>query len=60
MRTTTHRSLKIHTNSDTRWDDCDWDSMNPGRHMDVRAYRRHGRWIASSLHNWHDDDMGMH
>ena len=53
MRTTSQRRLRIHTNSGTRWDDCDWGDMGYGHHVDVRAYRSHGMWFASSMHNWH-------
>lgn len=63
MRTTTHRRLRIHTTNATWWDDCDWGSMGYGHHVDVRAYRNHGMWFASSMHNWHDQgdwgDMWM-
>jgi hypothetical protein len=33
----------------------DWGDMRYGHHIDVRAYHSHGRWMASTMHDWHDD-----
>lgn len=58
MRTSS-RSVRIHTGEGTHWYGCNWDDMDPGHHVDVRAYRQHGAWIAQSIQNWrgswHDD-----
>lgn len=56
MHTTTRRSLRIYTNQRTSWgEDCDWGDM---RYVDVRAYRSHGRWMASRMQNWDNGDWG--
>lgn len=60
MRTNNNRNVRIHTNRNTSWDNCDWDDMDNGHGVDVRAYRHGGRWVAKSMHNWrsHGDDHG--
>ena len=63
MHTTTGRRVRIYVNGSTHWDGCDWDDMHGGYHMSVRAYRSHGRWMASHMQSWHGDwgdgwDMG--
>ena len=55
MHTTTNSSVRIYTSHATRWDDCDWGDMRSGHHIDVRAYHSHGHWMASTMHNWHDN-----
>ena len=58
------RNVRIYATRGTRWSGCDWDDMRYGNHMDVRAYRSHGRWMASLMQRWHGDwhdgwdDMG--
>ena len=54
MRTTTNTSRRIYRY--TAWDDCDWGDMRYGHHVDVRAYRSHGRWVATRMQNWTDWD----
>ena len=54
MRTSS-RSVRIHTGQSTNWDGCDWDDMDPGHRVDVRAYRQHNRWIAQRIQNWRGD-----
>jgi hypothetical protein len=49
MHTTTNSSVRIYTGGATRWDGCDWGDMRYGRHIDVRAYQSHGRWMASTM-----------
>ena len=56
MHTTTNSSVRIYTSRATQWDDCDWGDMRSGHHIDVRAYHSHGHWMASTMHNWHDND----
>ena len=58
MHTTTNRNVRIYTNRSTYWDDCDWGDMSYGHHIDVRAYRSQGRWMAARMQNWDDWDMG--
>lgn len=53
MRTSS-RSVRIHTGQGTNWDGCDWDNMDAGYRVDVRAYRQHHRWIAQRVQNWRD------
>jgi hypothetical protein len=53
MHTTTNKSVQIHTNHGTRWDNCDWGELGHGHHVDVHAYRSHGTWIAWRMQNWH-------
>jgi len=57
MRTSS-RSVRIHTGNATRWDGCDWDDMDPGHRVDVRAYRQHGAWIARSIQDWRGGGHG--
>ena len=52
MHTTTNHAVRIHTTSGTHWDGCDWGDMSYGHHVDVRAYRSHGRWMASRMQDW--------
>ena len=54
MHTTTNSSVRIYTSRTTQWDDRDWGDMRYGNHIDVRAYHNHGRWMASTMQNWHD------
>ena len=54
MHTTRNQRVRIWTTRSTHWDDCDWGDMSYGHHVDVRAYRSHGRWMASAMYNWHD------
>ena len=51
MRTSS-RSVRIHTGQGTNWDGCDWDNMDAGYRVDVRAYRQDHRWIAQRVQNW--------
>jgi hypothetical protein len=48
---TSSRSVRIHTASGTNWGGCDWDDMDHGHRVDVRAYRQHHRWIAQRVQN---------
>ncbi|MHB1834406.1 MAG: hypothetical protein ACYCXW_05525 [Solirubrobacteraceae bacterium] len=52
MRTTTNQRVRIYTNRGSHWHGCDWGSMGYGHHVDIHAYRSHGRWYASSIGNW--------
>ena len=56
MHTTSNQRVRIWTTRSTHWDDCDWGDMSYGHHVDARAYRSHGRWMASAMDNWHDWD----
>lgn len=58
MHTTSNRSLRIHTNRQTRWDHCGWADMSHGHHVSVSAYRSHGTWYVSRMQNWNDWDHG--
>ena len=55
MHTTTNSSVRIYTSGAIQWDDCEWGDMRYGHHIDVRAYHSHGRWMASTMENWHDN-----
>ena len=66
MRTNRGRLMRIRVSNNTRWNDCTWDSMRMGRHVDVHAFHHNGSWMASSVSpwmgNWNDHwgDMGDH
>ncbi len=52
MRTTTHQNVRIYATAATYWHGCDWGNMGHGYHVQVRAYRTHGHWMASRMQNW--------
>jgi hypothetical protein len=52
MRTTSNQRVRIYTSHGTHWAGCDWGDMGYGHHVDVHAYRSHGRWMASTMRNW--------
>ena len=66
MRTNQGRMMRIGVSRATHWNNCSWDAMRAGRHVDVHAVHHNGSWMATGVSPWmgnwddHWADMSDH
>lgn len=52
MRTASGRLMRIGVGNATQWNNCNWDDMRAGRHVDVHAVQHNDSWMATGVSPW--------